>query len=163
MATARGTMGGTTGAPIYPTPSSMVPMPPQAPSSPVRLLTTADLGQAIVFLTNAMGCLSQTVQVLATQMGQPQATQAARATTQLLRKIIALPNAWDGKGDSAVAWHFLAAFSNWAYAQKDQMNIKLANGQWHCQDMNWIQAVLNLISGEAQTWALPMLEDLRDG
>ena len=29
--------------------------------------------------------------------------------------------------------------------------------------MDWIQAVLNLMSGEAQTWALPALEDLRDG
>ena len=96
-----------------------------------------------------MGCLSQMVQVLATQMGQPQAVQAARATTQSLRKIIACPNAWDGKGDSAAAWHFLVAFSNWAYAQKDQMNVKLANGQWHHRDMDWIQAVLNLMSGEA--------------
>ena len=129
----------------------------------MRPLTTADLGQAIMFLTNAMGHLSQTVQVLATQMGQPQAAQAARATSQSLGKIIAHPAAWDSKGDSAAARHFLAAFSNWAYTQKDQMNVKLANGQWHHQDINWIQAVLNLMSGEARTWALPALEDLRDG
>ena len=81
------------------------------------------------------------VQMLATQMGQPQAAQAERATSQSLRKIIAHPNPWDGKGDSATARHFLAAFSNWAYAQKDQMNVKLANGQWHRRDMDWIQEI----------------------
>ena len=155
-------MGGTAGAPTYPTPSSMALLAPPTPLQ-VRPLTTADLGQAIVFLTNAMGHLSQTVQVLATQMGQPQATQAVRATSQSLGKIIAHPAAWDSKGDSAAARHFFAAFSNWAYAQKDQMNIKLANRQWHHRDMDWIQAVLNLMSGEAQMWALPTLEDLRDG
>ena len=130
MATTGSAMGGTTGAPTYPAPGSTVPLAPPSPSQ-VRPLTTADLGQAIVFLTNAMGRLSQMVQVLATQMGQPQAAQAARVTSQLLRKIIARPAAWDGKGDSATARHFLAAFSNWAYAQKDQMNVELANGQWH--------------------------------
>ena len=142
-------MGGTTGASTYPTPSSMATLPPQAPSLLVRTLTTVDLGQAIVFLTNSMAHLSQTMQVLATQVGQPQVVQAARATSQLLGKIIACPNPWDGKGDSAAARHFLAAFSNWAYAQKDQMNVELSNGQWHCRDMDWIQAVLNLMSGEA--------------
>ena len=162
MATTRGTMGGTAGAPTYPAPGSTAPSAPPSPSQ-VRPLTTADLGQAIVFLMNAMGHLSQTVQVLATQMGQPQAAQAARATSQSLGKIIARPAAWDGKGDSAAARHFLAAFSNWAYAQKDQMNVELANGQWHRRDMDWIQAVLNLMSREARTWALPALEDLRDG
>ena len=106
----------TTGAPSYAPPSSLAPSPPQVPSLPVRLLTTADLGQAIMFLTNVMGHLSQTVQVLATQMGQPQAMQAARATSQSLGKIIAHPNPWDSKGDSAMARHFLAVFSNWAYA-----------------------------------------------
>ena len=107
-------MGGTTGTPTYPAPGSTAPSAPPSPSQ-VRLLTTADLGQAIVFLTNVMGHLSQTVQVLATQMGQPQAAQAVRATSQLLGKIIARPAAWDGKGDSAAARHFLAAFFNWAY------------------------------------------------
>jgi hypothetical protein len=88
------------------------------------------------------------MQVLVQQVGQPQVAQAAKATTQLLGKIIACPNPWDSKGDSATARHFLAAFSNWAYAQKDQINIELANRQWHQRDMNWIQAVLNLMSGE---------------
>jgi hypothetical protein len=78
-----------------------------------------------------MAHLSQMMQVLATQVGQPQVMQAARATTQSLGKIIACPNPWDGKGDSTAAWHFSVAFSNWAYAQKDQMNVELANGQWH--------------------------------
>ena len=162
MAATGGTLGGTTGAPTYPTPGSTAPTAPPSPTQ-VRPLTTEDLAQAIVFLTNAMARLSQTVQVLAGQAGQPQVVQAARATSQSLGKIIARPAAWDGKGDSAAARHFLAAFSNWAYAQKDQMNVKLANGQWHRRDMNWIQAVLNLMSGEARTWALPTLEDLRDG
>jgi hypothetical protein len=29
------------------------------------------------------------------------------------------------------------------------MNVELANGQWHHRDMDWIHAVLNLMSGEA--------------
>ena len=115
----------------------------------MRVLTTQDLGQAIVFLTNAMAHLSQMVQVLAIQVTQPQPMQAAKATTQSLGKIIAHPNPWDSKGDSATARHFLMAFSNWAYAQKDQMNVKLSNRQWHRRDMDWIQAVLNLMSREA--------------
>ena len=67
MAATGGTVGGTTGAPTYPAPGSTAPSAPPSPSQ-VRPLTTADLGQAIVFLTNAMGHLSQTVQVLATQI-----------------------------------------------------------------------------------------------
>ena len=43
------------------------------------------------------------------------------------------------------------------------MNVELANEQWHCRDMDWIQAVLNLMSREVRMWALPALEDLRDG
>ena len=162
MAATSSSLGGAAGAPGYPTPGSMAPSAPPSPLQ-VRPLTTADLAQAVVFLTNAMACLSQTVQVLASQTGQPQVVQAAKVTSQSLGKIIAHPSSWDGKGDSAAARHFLAAFSNWAYAQKDKMNVELSNGQWHQRNMDWIQAVLNLMSGEAQTWALPTLEDLRDG
>ena len=130
MAATGGSLGGTAGAPRYPAPSSTVPSAPPSPSQ-VRPLTTADLAQAIMFLMNAMACLSQMVQVLASQTGQPQVVQAAKATSQSLGKIIARPSSWDGKGDSAAARHFLAAFSNWAYAQKDKMNVELSNGQWH--------------------------------
>ena len=123
-------LGGTAGAPGYPAPGSMAPSAPLSPLQ-VRPLTTADLVQAVVFLTNAMARLSQTVQVLASQTGQPQVVQAAKVTSQSLGKIIARPSSWDSKGDSAMAWHFLAAFSNWAYTQKDKMNVKLSNSQWH--------------------------------
>ena len=130
MAATGSSVGGTAGAAGYPAPGSTVPLAPPSPSQ-VRPLTTADLVQAVVFLTNAMACLSQMVQVLATQSGQPQTVQAVRATSQSLGKIIGCPSAWDGKGDSAAARHFLAAFSNWAYAQKDKMNVELSNRQWH--------------------------------
>ena len=148
MAATSSSLGGTAGAPGYPAPSSRAPTAPPSPLQ-VRPLTTADLAQAVVFLTNAMACLSQTVQVLASQTSQPQVVQAAKVTSQSLGKIIARPSSWDGKGDSAAARHFLAAFSNWAYAKKDKMNVELSNRQWHRRDMDWIQAVLNLMSGEA--------------
>jgi hypothetical protein len=115
-----------------------------------------------MLLLNNMNQLSQEVQTLTQLVGQGQPQVAAQTSTSM-GKIMARPSPWDGKGDSAAARHFLAAFSNWAFAQKGQMNVELANGQWHRRDMDWIHAVLNLMSGEARTWALPALEELRDG
>ena len=64
MAATSSSLGGTAGASGYPAPGSTAPSAPLSPSQ-VRPLTTADLAQAVVFLTNAMARLSQTVQVLA--------------------------------------------------------------------------------------------------
>ena len=116
MAAARGSMGGTAGAPSHAPPGSSVLSPPQAPSLLVRPLYLYHLAQAAHRICQEYDGLAQVRSGLATQMGQPQATQAARATSQSLGKIIAHPNPWDSKGDSAMARHFLAAFFNWAYA-----------------------------------------------
>jgi hypothetical protein len=112
-----------------------------------------------MLLLNNMNQLSQEVQTLTQLVGQGQ-PQVAAQTSSSLGKIVARPSPWDGKGDSVATRHFLAAFSNWAFAQKGQMNVELANGQWHHRDMDWIHAVLNLMSGKARTWALPALEEL---
>jgi hypothetical protein len=83
-----------------------------------------------MLLLNNMNQLSQEVQTLTQLVGQGQ-PQVAAWTSSSLGKIVARPSPWDSKGDSAAAQHFLVAFSNWAFAQKGQMNVELANGQWH--------------------------------
>ena len=75
--------------------------------------------------------------------------------------MVACPKPWDGKGDSAVAQHFLAAFANWATSQKEKMNQQTTFGIWVKTDIDWIQAALNLMEGDAHTWCLPALEKLR--
>jgi hypothetical protein len=114
----------------------------------------------VILLLNNMNQLSQEVQTLTQLVRQEQPQVAVQTSSTSLGKIVARPSPWDGKGDSTAAWHFLVAFLNWAYTQKGQMNVELANGQWHCRDMDWIHAILNLMSGEVRTWALPALEEL---
>ena len=75
--------------------------------------------------------------------------------------MVACPKPWDRKGDSAAACHFLAAFANWASSQKEKMNQKSVFDVWLKKDLDWIQAVLNLMEGNARTWCLPALEWLR--
>jgi hypothetical protein len=133
-----------------------------APLPPLPPLTLTNLSHVVMLLLNNMNQLSQEVQTLTQLVGQGQ-PQVMAQTSSSLGKIVAHPWPWDGKGDSAAAWHFLVAFSNWAFSQKGQMNVELANGQWHHRDMDWIHAILNLMSGKVRTWALPTLEELRDG
>ena len=74
------------------------------------------------------------------------------------------PEPWKGKGSSANARYFVAAFSNWAFHMEDQLNDWDATGNtWIWNDTKWIQAVLNLMDEDARTWILPHLEELRRG
>ena len=74
------------------------------------------------------------------------------------------PEPWTGKGNSADARHFLAAFHNWASQQAGDLNTWDAVGnQWLKDEQKWISAVLNLMGEDAKTWALPHLEELRAG
>ena len=41
------------------------------------------------------------------------------------------------------------------------MNRRSVFGVWLKKDLDWIQAVLNLMEGDARTWCLPALERLR--
>ena len=43
------------------------------------------------------------------------------------------------------------------------MNEQQQDGSWLRRDTDWIQAALHLMSGEAHAWALPTLEEIRDG
>ena len=93
-----------------------------------------------------------------TQAGAPAPVEhGAKAT----KSMVACPKPWDGKGDSAAARHFLAAFANWASSQKEKMNRRSVFGVWLKKDLDWIQAVLNLMEGDAHMWCLPALERLR--
>ena len=91
------------------------------------------------------------------QGGAPSTEHGAKAT----KSMVACPKPWDGKGDSVAAHHFLAAFANWASSQKEKMNRKSVFGVWLKKNLDWIQAVLNLMEGNARIWCLPALEWLR--
>jgi hypothetical protein len=82
-------------------------------------------------------------------------------TMSKVKDVVSKPKHWDGKGGSVEARHFLAAFSNWAFHTDDALNNWDNTASiWHCDDGCWIQAVLNLMDGDAHTWALPKLEQL---
>jgi hypothetical protein len=70
----------------------------------------------------------------------------------------------DGKGGSVKARHFLAAFNNYAQVQGDPLNtFNQPTNAWIINQTSWIQSVLNLMEGDARTWALPHLEELQHG
>ena len=80
-----------------------------------------DTQQSIGVLSIAMGELTRQVNDLVqvqTQASAPTTEHGAKAT----KSMVACPKPWDGKGDSAAARHFLAAFANWASSQKEKMN-----------------------------------------
>jgi hypothetical protein len=71
------------------------------------------------------------------------------------------PKAWDGKGGSVEARHFLATFYNYRSTLGEPMNsYDDMMGLWHPNHRHWIQMALNLMEGDAHTWALPYLEDI---
>jgi hypothetical protein len=80
------------------------------------------------------------------------------------KDLVSKPKPWDGRGGSAEARHFLAAFHNYAASQGSPLNTydPTAN-TWTINEERWIQSVLNLMEGDAHTWALPYLEELRTG
>ena len=120
----------------------------------------------MIFDTQAsIGVLSTAVGELVARMNQILQTGPLPAQVQSVKStksMVACPKPWDGKGDSAAARHFLAAFANWATSQKEKMNRQTVFGVWVKRDMDWIQAALNLMEGDARTWCLPALEKLRE-
>ena len=69
-----------------------------------------DLGVAVGHITTQLNTLAQQV-TLATST-RPRATKVA----------VARPKAWNGKGGSVKARHFLAAFANYAGNEGDTLN-----------------------------------------
>jgi hypothetical protein len=117
--------------------------------------TFDDLTQLMQDVRNAVGLLAQQVLDL---------TQAQNAGRLGTKDAIPRPKAWDGKGGSAEARHFLAAFHNFASAQGTSLNIlNTTTGLWTSVPGHWIQAALNLMEGDARTWALPYLEEIQAG
>ena len=110
--------------------------------------------------------LTDHVLILTTQVtNYTNAAPAAVAATHPKSKDnVKRPESWKGKGSSADARYFLAAFSNWAFHMEDQLNDwNVAQNNWEWNDPKWIQAVLNLMDEDTHTWILPHLEDLRKG
>jgi hypothetical protein len=129
------------------------PVAPAAPAAPPP--TLADLTQLMNDIGNAVGLLVQQVLDL---------TRAQNAGHAGTKDAIPRPKAWDGKGGSAEARLFLAAFHNFASAQGTSLNVLDATtGMWNSVPGCWIQAALNLMEGDARTWALPYLEEIQAG
>ena len=111
-----------------------------------------DLGVAVGHITTQLNTLAQ--QVMLATSTHPQAAKVA----------VACLKAWNGKGGSVEARHFLAAFANYAGNEGDTLNDWDAiNSRWIQNDERWIAAALNLMEDEARTWALPYLELLAQG
>jgi hypothetical protein len=90
--------------------------------------------------------------------------QQGREDEVVNRDVIPKPKAWDGKGGSVETRHFLAAFNNYTQAQGDPLNtFNQPTNAWIINQTSWIQSVLNLMEGDARTWALPHLEELQHG
>jgi hypothetical protein len=117
--------------------------------------TLDDLTRLMQDVGNAIGLLAQQVLDL---------THSQNAGRQGMKDAILHPKAWDGKGGSAEARHFLAAFHNFASAQGTSLNtLDATTGIWTSVPGRWIQAALNLMEGDARMWALPYLEEIQAG
>jgi hypothetical protein len=124
------------------------------PVVPAPLPTLDDLTRLVADIGNAIGLLAQQVTLLAARPGGRSGN----------RDVIPKPKAWDGKGGSVEARHFLAAFNNYAQAQGDPLNtFNQPTNTWIINQTSWIQSALNLMEGDARTWALPHLEELQHG
>jgi hypothetical protein len=131
--------------------------PPAAPAAgpPAPPPTLDDLTRLMQDVGNAVGILAQQVLDL---------TRAQNAGHAGTKDAIPRPKAWDGKGGSAEARHFLATFHNFASAQGTSLNVLDATtGMWTSVPGRWIQAALNLMEADARTWALPYLEEIQAG
>ena len=107
----------------------------------------------------AMNVMVTTVNNLTTNVNITSSVRQ-RATKVAVSK----PKAWNGKGGSMEARHFLAAFYNYAQNEGETLNDWDATTlSWDQNDDKWIAAILNLMEDEARTWALPYLEMLALG
>ena len=121
--------------------------------------TAAELTQMLHDLGIAMGQLTAQVANLSTATNTSVHT-AARAT----KLAVAWPKPWNGKGGSVEARFLLVAFFNYARSEGEAPNDwDPVHTQWTGNHVKWIAAILNLMEDEAQTWALPYLEDLSQG
>ena len=119
-------------------------------------MTVEAMGHALQGLMQAMNVMVTMVNNLTTNVNiansvRPRATKVA----------VSKPKAWNGKGGSMEARHFLVAFYNYAQNEGETLNNwDAATLSWDQNDNKWIAAVLNLMEDEARTWALPYLEML---
>jgi hypothetical protein len=122
------------------------------PVVPAPLPTLDNLTRLVADIGNAIRLLAQQVTLMAARPG-------GRGGN---RDVIPKPKAWDSKGGSVKARHFLAAFNNYAQVQGDPLNtFNQPTNAWIINQTSWIQSVLNLMESDARTWALPHLEELQ--
>ena len=130
-------------------------LPPTGGPAP----TLADLTRVVLDLGVAVGHITTQLNTLAQQV-----TLATSTRPRAAKVAVARPKAWNGKGGSVEARHFLAAFANYAGNEGDSLNDwDVLNSRWVQNDERWIAAALNLMEEEARTWALPYLELLAQG
>ena len=116
--------------------------------------TLTDLTRVVLDLGVAVGHITTQLNTLAQQV-----TLATSTRPQAAKVAVARSKAWNGKGGSVEARHFLAAFANYAGNEGDTLNDwDTVNSRWVQNDERWIAAALNLMEDEARTWALPYLE-----
>ena len=109
--------------------------------------TLADLTRVVLDLGVAMGHITTQLNTLAQQV-----TLAISTCPRAAKVAVARPKAWNGKGGSVEARHFLAAFANYAGNEGDSLNDwDVLNSRWIQNDERWIAAALNLMKEEART------------
>ena len=88
-----------------------------------------DLGIAVGHITTQLNTLTQ------------QVTLATSTCPQAAKVAVACPKAWNGKGGSVEARHFLAAFANYVGNEGDTLNNwDPVNNMWIQNDERWIAA-----------------------
>jgi hypothetical protein len=141
-----------------PTPGPSTTAPPSIPAS--ATVTANDMKWVIYDLGIVVGQIATQLRDLTAEVRQSQATKPRTHHTPPVPR----PKAWDGKGGSVKARHFLAAFYNYGSSLGEPMNsYNELMGLWHPNHRHWIQMALNLMEGDARTWALPYLEDVSHG
>ena len=81
-----------------------------------------------------------------------QVTLATSTCPRATKVAVARPKAWNSKGGSVEARHFLAAFANYVGNKGDTLNDwDSVNNRWVQNDEWWIATALNLMEDEART------------
>lgn len=122
-------------------------------------------------LGRAVSTLAQTVQTIAdinrsnirdmTQaIAQMPTGTSYTASASADKTFVAKPTPFNGKGSGAEARHFLAAFSNWAMSTGSLLNDRDLAGGTIMNHEKWIRSVLNFLTDDARSWALPHLEKI---
>jgi hypothetical protein len=142
-----------------PGPSTTTPSAPPSISASATV-TANDMKRVIYDLGVVVGQIAQQLCDLTAEARQSQVTKPRTHNMPPVPH----PKAWDGKGGSVEARHFLAAFYNYRSTLGEPMNsYDDLMGLWHPNHRHWIQTALNLMEGDACTWALPYLEDVSQG